>query len=81
MPPAGGVRVNPAHHNVLYVGAEFDGVFKSTDGGETWLPVSLGLDGVRVLGLAMDPVKPNVLYAATRRRSTRPGPGASSADS
>ncbi len=65
LPPAGGVRVDPAHHNVLYVGAEFDGVFKSTDGGETWLPVNLGLDGVRVTGLAIDPVDPNVLYAGT----------------
>ena len=57
--------MNPADHDVLYVGAEFDGVFKSTDGAETWLPVSLGLDGVRVLGLAIDPVNPKVLYAAT----------------
>ena len=65
MPVAGGVRVNPADHDVLYVGAEFDGVFKSTDGAETWLPVSLGLDGLRVVGLAIDPVKPDILYAAT----------------
>jgi len=57
--------VSPAHNNVLYVGAEFDGVFKSTDGGESWGPVSLGLDGVRVTGLVMDPVNPSVLYAGT----------------
>lgn len=65
MPVAGGVRVNPAHHNVLYVGAEFDGVFKSTDGAESWLPVNLGLEGVRVMGLAIDPANPRVLYAGT----------------
>jgi hypothetical protein len=65
MPPAGGVRVNPAHPNVLYVGAEGDGVFKSTDGAETWMPVDLGLDGSIVLGLAIDPIRPNILYAAT----------------
>jgi len=65
MSAAAGVRVNPAHHDVLYVGAENDGVFKSTDGAETWMPVNLGLDGVGVSGLALDPVKPNTLYAAT----------------
>jgi photosystem II stability/assembly factor-like uncharacterized protein len=65
MPPAGGVRVNPAHPNVLYVGAEGDGVFKSTDGAETWMTVDLGLDGSIVLGLAIDPIRPNILYAAT----------------
>ncbi len=50
MPTAGGVRVDPAHNDVLYVGAEFDGVFKSTDGAESWLPVSLGLDGLTIVG-------------------------------
>ena len=57
--------MNPAHHDVLYVGALGDGVFKSTDGAETWAPVNLGLDGVSVGGLALDPVRPNVLYAGT----------------
>ena len=60
-----GVQVNPAHHDVLHVGTEVEGVFKSTDGGETWRPVNLGIEDPRVTGLAMDPVDPKILYAGT----------------
>ncbi len=60
-----GVQVHPHQHNVLYVGTEGGGVFKSTDGAETWLPVNLGLDNLGVVGLALDPVRPDILYAST----------------
>ena len=58
------VQIDPAHHNVLYVGTEGDGVFKSTDGGETWSDVNLGLFP-DVKGLALDLGNPDVLYAST----------------
>ena len=61
----GAVQVNPKHNNVLYVGTEGDGVFESTDGAETWFPISSGLDDLNIVGLAMDPGFPNILYAAT----------------
>jgi photosystem II stability/assembly factor-like uncharacterized protein len=39
------------------------GVFKSTDGGTSWN--SIGLSGVAVNLLALDPMQPSVLYAVT----------------
>jgi len=58
------VQIDPAHHNVLYVGTEGDGVFKSTDGGETWSDVNLGLYP-DVKGLAMSLDDPDTLFAST----------------
>src|SRR5262245_11885729 len=43
-----------------------DGVFKSTDGGNTWNAASTGLDfGYSVYALAIDPATPSILYAGT----------------
>ena len=56
------MQIHPRNHNVLYVGT-VDGVFKSTDGGETWF--SVGLDFAGVNGLALDLDNPKVLYAST----------------
>jgi hypothetical protein len=61
----GSVLVNPKNPNVLYIGTEGDGVFKSTDGAESWHPFNRGLEDLVVFGLAMDPLFPNILYVAT----------------
>jgi len=45
------------------VGSEGGGVFKSLDGGDHWFAVNSGLSDLSVLGLAMDPAQPSVLYA------------------
>jgi bifunctional DNase/RNase len=49
------VQIHPTRPHVLYVGTEGDGVFKSTDGGETWFDVNQGLH-LLVKGLALDPL-------------------------
>jgi photosystem II stability/assembly factor-like uncharacterized protein len=61
----GSVQVDPNRPNVLYIGTEGAGVFKSTDSAETWFPINSGLDDQNVFGLAMDPDFPNILYAST----------------
>ena len=57
------VIVDPTNRQTLYVGSEVGGVFKSLDGGDNWFAVNSGLSDLSVLGLAMDPAKPSVLYA------------------
>jgi photosystem II stability/assembly factor-like uncharacterized protein len=50
----------------LYAGVGYGdepGVYKSTDGGETWR--AIGLPGQSVQALAVDPTTPTTLYAAT----------------
>jgi photosystem II stability/assembly factor-like uncharacterized protein len=50
---------------VLYVASEGGGgVFKSTNGGDSWFQVNLGLDHLSIQGLAVDPAAPNTLYAS-----------------
>jgi uncharacterized protein (TIGR03437 family) len=57
------VIIDPTNQQALYVGSEVGGVFKSLDGGDHWFAVNSGLSDLSVLGLAMDPAKPSVLYA------------------
>ncbi len=57
------VIVAPTNRQTLYVGSEGGGVFKSLDGGDHWFAVNSGLADLSILGLAMDPAQPSVLYA------------------
>ena len=99
--PGSGYRVmalaiDRATPGTLYAGtfagngsnASSSGVFKSTDGGNTWAHVATGLTSTNVLTLAIDPVTPTTLYAGTgggvfrlskigESVSTSVGPGAS----
>jgi photosystem II stability/assembly factor-like uncharacterized protein len=69
----GAVAVAPSDPNVIYVGAgesDFredltygDGMYRSTDGGETW--THLGLDDSRhIAAVRVDPRNPDVVYVA-----------------
>ena len=49
------------------------GVFKSVDGGTTW--TSIGLEETRIVSrIELDPVDPNVVFAATMGNPGMPGP-------
>ena len=50
--------------NSLYIGT-FDGVSKSEDGGESWMPVNGGLESRDVTSLAVDPGNPDHVYCGT----------------
>jgi photosystem II stability/assembly factor-like uncharacterized protein len=58
------IVIDPSHNKTLYagLGGPTGGIFKSTNGGETWS--SNGLDGVAISALALDTSNPGVLYAA-----------------
>ncbi len=60
--------IDPTNANVLYVGTGGfvgggHGVYKSTDGGETWLPANRGMIDYRITALAVDPAQPQTIYA------------------
>lgn len=67
----GKVRVHPANPDIVYVAAlghafgpnEERGVFKSTDGGQTWRKVFFKSDRAGAVDLTLD-ANPRVLYAA-----------------
>ncbi|MCC6866443.1 MAG: T9SS type A sorting domain-containing protein [Ignavibacteria bacterium] len=71
----GDVVVNPSNPNIIYLGtgelnysgdSQYgDGIFKSGDGGLTWLQVAAGsLVGTRCSYMAIDPVNTNNVYFA-----------------
>jgi len=57
------VAVDPLIPRTLYAGTDQEGLFKSTDGGETWVAVNNGLPGLRIFALAIDSQVSSTLYA------------------
>ena len=72
----GVVRVHPQDENVVYVGAlgrlwgenEQRGLFKTTDGGETWERMLFVDEKTGVIDMRMDPRDPDTLLVATYER-------------
>ncbi len=83
----GRILIHPTNPDIVYVavtGHEWTdnpdrGVFKTTDGGQTWQKVLYINEKVGANDLVMDPTKPDTLIAATwnriRRRWSDPLPG------
>ena len=62
------LATDPANANVLYAGTggwvgNGHGVYKSTDGGMSWVPSNRGMLDYRITALAIDPGNPDVVYA------------------
>jgi photosystem II stability/assembly factor-like uncharacterized protein len=72
------IALNPQNPAIVYIGTPGgeNGVLRSTDGGTSWQPASSGLPWERakdrihvgITALAIDPVHPQTLYAATAWR-------------
>jgi hypothetical protein len=59
-----GIVMGPRDSSVLYANTFGRGVFKSIDAGEHWLARNTGLPNLVIDALAIDPVRPSVLYAS-----------------
>lgn len=72
----GKILIDPRNSDVVYVAAEGSvwgpggerGVYKTTDGGETWNAVLSISDHTGVRELVMDPRNPDIIYAAAHQR-------------
>jgi photosystem II stability/assembly factor-like uncharacterized protein len=83
----GRILIHPTNPDIVYVAATGHewtdnpdrGIFKTTDGGQTWQKVLYINEKVGANDLVMDPTKPDTLIAATwnrvRRRWSDPMPG------
>ena len=85
----GRIVIHPNDTNTVYVAAmghlwgpnNERGLYKTTDGGQSWDRIIYVDDDTGVVDVAMDPSDPNTLYAATYQRRRRPygfhggGPG------
>jgi uncharacterized protein (TIGR03437 family) len=59
------ILTDPTRAATLYVATGDLGVFKSQDGGATWTNSSSGIAATNITALAIDPLHPQTLYAAT----------------
>jgi hypothetical protein len=61
------VAFNRQDHAVLFAGSWGGGVYKSTNGGASWIRASSGLGNLTVVSMTIDPSDPQVLYSGTYR--------------
>jgi photosystem II stability/assembly factor-like uncharacterized protein len=72
----GGIVVDPRNSDVVFVAAEGSawgpggerGLYKTTDGGETWTKVLEISQNTGVNNVVMDPANPDVMYATSEQR-------------
>ncbi len=59
------IAFHPTNPNIMYVGTATGGIWKSTDGGNTYVPLTDNLPSFSIFSLALDPANPNIIYAGT----------------
>lgn len=57
------IVMGPSESKVIYAGSYKDGIFKSTDGGNTW--VNKGLENKRISSILISPVNPQIIYVSS----------------
>jgi hypothetical protein len=59
------IAIDPTNTNNIYIGAATGGVWKSTDRGNSWTPLTDTQCSVAMGSIAIDPSNPQVVYAGT----------------
>ena len=59
------VAFHPTNSAIIYVGAPAGGLWKTTNTGSTWTPLTDGIDFWGVSGIVIDPTNTNIIYILT----------------
>ena len=59
------IAFHPLDTSILFVGASQGGVWKSVDGGNSWMNLTDNLPLIRISHIAVHPQNPNIMYIAT----------------
>src|SRR5712691_2323761 len=65
--------MDPRNPQVIYAGASGGGVWKTTDGGKQWQPLTDSQPALDISALALDSSNPDIVYAATGFYYKTPG--------
>jgi photosystem II stability/assembly factor-like uncharacterized protein len=63
------IVIDPKDSDVVYVGTENAGIYRSIDGGISWRPIQNGLKHANIQSLLIDPLDPKILYAGATPNS------------
>jgi hypothetical protein len=56
------IAFHPSNANIIFIGSPTGGVWKTTDGGTSWTPITNSLPALGVAGIAVSPTNGNVIY-------------------
>jgi PKD repeat protein len=59
------IAVNPQNGNVIYAGTPSGGLWKSTDAGQSWSPLTDDFPSLGVSAIAIDPTNPQRIFIGT----------------
>ncbi len=59
------IAFHPLDSNILFAGMPAGGLWKSSDGGQTWTPKTDNLPSLGVSEIVINPQNPNIMYMAT----------------
>lgn len=59
------VAIHPTDENIIYAGFAGGGVFKTTDGGQNWIPIFDEQNYLSIGEITIDPANPNTIYVGT----------------
>jgi uncharacterized protein (TIGR03437 family) len=59
------IAIDPRDNNVVYIGGAMGGVWKTTDGGTNWKPLTDTQASLAMGAIALDPSNPDIIYAGT----------------
>lgn len=56
---------HPTNTSIIYVGSASGGLWKTTNGGTSWTPLTDNLPSLAIGAVALDPSNPNIIYIGT----------------
>jgi subtilisin-like proprotein convertase family protein/photosystem II stability/assembly factor-like uncharacterized protein len=68
---AAGLAISPTDPNTIYVGTAGGGVWKTSDGGQSWIPLTDGQASPYIGCVTLAPSNPNIVYVGTGEAELR----------
>ncbi len=64
------IATNPIDSNIIWAGSPTGGLWKTTNGGQTWTTNTDALPNIGIADIVIDPTNPNIMYIATGDRDS-----------